>query len=250
MKLNKLSLATFFALALNLTISHGAAISLDFNSLPSAQGWTFVNLGHPGVDEEDVFMVDGTMLMQRTFGVGFGGEGNGQSLRYEHPIMPFPSGIYALEWTSETIRTERDTDNTAGFFFGFRIGSDQYSVGFRADLAGNDHHMRAPNGTNVSVDHDFDSTVAHTYRIEADSVARTYTVSIDGNPVPALTGLTPLVTAGTTNIILFGDATNSANADGNIKSLSFVPEPSRALLLVIGTCVMLTNRRRRLARAK
>jgi hypothetical protein len=218
---------TFCAATVILVVLHAflsdrasAAIELEFASLPSSQGWSYEPIGHPGLPEGDVFSVDGVKLTMDTIGVGFGGA-IPQSIRYAR-YGEVDTGLSAkLEWTSRTLATEQDGDNAGGFAFGIESGTAQFFVGFRTD------RLRAIDGISA-VDHFFDATVCHTFRMETDFSTNTYDVFVDGLLV--LSDLDALPSANP-NGLFFGDSSNSANALAEISELRFtqpIPEPSVA----------------------
>lgn len=71
---------------MRLTPAGTSSFSLQFNSLPSAQGWTYFQGG--SIPETSVFSVTGTSLIQNTIGTGFVGGVVGHS----------EGGLIAQQW--------------------------------------------------------------------------------------------------------------------------------------------------------
>ncbi len=62
-------------LAVGTKTTQGGAITLNFDSLPSRQGWSYVASGN-SAPEGRVFSLSGSVLVQDSMGVGFAGQGN------------------------------------------------------------------------------------------------------------------------------------------------------------------------------
>ena len=100
-------------------------IALDFDSLPSEQGWTYTTRGI--VPETSVFSVSDGILIQNSLGVGFAGQGNNsyEILDAVDPILPFTISVTArvLEETGAF------TTNSFGFAFFGVTGTEWFAVG-------------------------------------------------------------------------------------------------------------------------
>ena len=92
-------------------------ISLDFNSLPSAQGWTYNTTGQT---EATIFSVSGTTLHQNSMGTGLGPGGTAfQNYTLDNvvdPTKPFTLEVQARVLESETL-------DAGGFGFGVFTGT-------------------------------------------------------------------------------------------------------------------------------
>ncbi len=210
--------------------SHQAkGIELDFNSLPSAQGWTYVS-NNSILSETDAFSVDGNMLTMDTIGNGFSGQGTN---RYTLNGVVDPAKSFVLTMTAR-LRQEEISVNPNVFGFFSQISINNSTLGFGLGLegaAGNAIHSLDGNGTVLATN--IDVTQFHTYRIEGQfGVGAQFFV--DGIFISNISENNQLVNNG----LEFGDPTGSANGLAEITSYSFkqdVPEP----LTILGTSTAL-----------
>ncbi|HVF25234.1 MAG TPA: PxKF domain-containing protein, partial [Anaerolineales bacterium] len=187
----------------------GNHVTLDFNSLPSAQGWTYID-GGSGVPEASAFSVDGDMLHMDTIGVGNTGIVY-QLFGAVDPALPFTLTVRAR--VNEYEEANPSLNNPHGFDIDVYTGSEQYEVGIspKRILAG------APPYLEITA---VDVTQFHDYRIESNG-GGSFELFIDD--VSVGTALTT-ISAGQ-NSLYFGDATAGANANVDISYYSFTQVP-------------------------
>ena len=98
-----------------LPIADAANITLDFNSLPSAQGFTYTSIG-PSVSEGSIFSVNGNLLQENTLGVPFSGSGDAM-YNMHNAVNPLLS--YTLTITARVNdETYSNPANLCGLLFG------------------------------------------------------------------------------------------------------------------------------------
>jgi hypothetical protein len=179
------------------------SFSLQFNSLPSAQGWTYFQGG--SIPETSVFSVTGTSLIQNTIGTGFVGGINPNYAMFnvvdgsEPFVLTVRARILAYEGT-----------DPCGFEFGVRTATpnQEYAICFTPS------RLTDPLGNGTAID----TTVFHTYVLRA-TPGGPYTLDIDGHfafggPFSA--------TGGALNAVQFGDeASLGANAQAEVTELEF-----------------------------
>jgi hypothetical protein len=207
-----------------------ATLSLDFNSLPSQQGWTYgTSLGFA---EQQIFSVTGTSLIQDSLNTGF--QSSGRMIYYIDnqidPSLPFTFEIRTRVLSSPTAGW---SVNYYGFFFGISLGSKYVAIalderGIQSDFT----VLNPPIPINTR---DF-----HTYRVEGNP-GQDFSLFVDGT----LIFQSPLIERGdgsNYNQILFGDGTGGTNANAEITYLSFrqgnpddqsVPEPASIIGLLV-----------------
>lgn len=214
-----------------------ATLSLDFNSLPSQQGWTYGT--SLGFTEQQIFSVTGTSLIQNSLITGFQSSG-GMSYYIDNQIDP--SLPFTFEMRTRILRSETAgwSTNYYGFFFGISIGSKYVAIAL--DERGIQSDLNAPIPFNTR---DF-----HTYRVEGVP-GQNFSLFVDGT----LIYQSPLTERGdgsNFNRILFGDGTGGTNANAEITYLSFrqgdqhrqaVPEPFGALGAITATGLSLLLKR-------
>ena len=110
-KENDMKLKFLVPVAAALTLicgqASGTTLALDFNSLPSAQGWQFVGQGVP---ETSAFSVDGTTLRQNTTGSGFSGWAY-----YQIPNIVDVAQGYSIEVRARVISEEFSSPGAFSF---------------------------------------------------------------------------------------------------------------------------------------
>jgi hypothetical protein len=215
--------ALLFAL-LNTKPVRAQSITLDFNSLPSAQGWTYVAFGN-NVPETAVFSASGGMLHQNTIGVGFAGQGSNAYQLYNAvaPTLPFTLTVRARV-LQEGIAYP-GYNNPFGFDFSVFTGTEGFLVGLGTN--------QIMDGTSQEIT--FDNTQFHDYRLEG-TPGSGYKLFVDDALVmagPPRFDNPPLV-----DQLFLGDGTGGTNARADVAAYTFsqsrpaaVPEPGALGLL-------------------
>lgn len=195
-------------------------ITLNFNTLPSTQGWTYLVDGNTAT-ETDVFSLSNGVLTQNTLG---GGDGvNGYTLaNVIDSAQPF-----TLSWRSRVLQQEFVLNPQNFFGFGLTVNnsSQRFTLGFGTNEIG-----IAPFQILAG---SFDNTIFHDYRLEGSFITGNSRFYIDDVLIANLTLLNG-VTTNASNGLFFGDATGFTNALAEITDYRFsqggpsesVPEPS------------------------
>ncbi|MBI1918651.1 MAG: hypothetical protein HYS12_28490 [Planctomycetes bacterium] len=187
-----------------------STVTLGFDSLPSAQGWTYVN-GHsisPGYANvpESVFSADGTKLALNDLGYG-------QAIpHYENRTIGASSEPFAIEARVRVLATEPTfgTESPGIYDVLARINNEFYQIAL------NKVQVVVYGGTSFST-FALDATQFHTYRLEGIPGQR-FTVYVDGN---LLTSVAPQPSAGGSNILYLGDGTSFGNCIAELTSFTF-----------------------------
>lgn len=237
------------------TSATAGTVVLGFNSLPSAQGWTYVATGAARSNPDTrFFSPTGTSLRQDTIGIDTSAAGGNY---YVRPVTMQPSGDFSLrvsasvtafEGQGNARRAAAAATNPFGFSFGVWTPGG-YSV---FGIAGAQFAYIGPDLTPVYVDFPAGFDLAATNEYLLTRAGSNVTFSING--VTTLTGST----AGTGNLgsyLLLGDGTGFANARGSYSAFEFVsgpvPEPASWLLMIGGVALVGgAMRRRRTAAAR
>jgi len=202
--------------------SRATLISVDFGSLPSAQGWSFET--NTGSAETAFFSVDGGVMHQDTIGIGASYAGYRLSDLAFDPSLPFTITVNARVLSEQKLKPL----NTFGFSFGLFTGTEQFSVGLGAG------------GLQTRLDYQhrvvpFDTTQFHEY-ILSGKPGEGFQLYIDS--VLFYSGATASVLYPTS--LFFGDNTIEDNALAEIRQFVFrqesapAPEPATILLSGIG----------------
>jgi hypothetical protein len=178
-----------------------SSFSLQFNSLPSAQGWTYFQ--SDGIPEASVFSVTGTSLIQNTIGIGEHGP--------NYAMFGVVNGSEPFELTVRARILAYEGTERGGFFFDVRTASpnQEYFVGFTPS------EVMDALGNSAAID----TTVFHTYVLSA-TPGGPYTLNVDGQ----LTLSGPVsATGGALNAVQFGDGANlgPTNAQAEVTQLEF-----------------------------
>jgi PEP-CTERM motif len=220
------------AMVLVATLGAGAAsadtVTLQFNSLPSAQGWTYNSGG--GGSETSIFAADGTRLNQNTLGVV---DPVGGGSYYTRGVTLAPTGDFTL-FVDATLNSFEGSDQGGGttypFSFAFGLTGTYFGVagqrlGLYSDGGGVEYTDFAPG---------FSPLGAHAYAIARSGGVVTLTA--DG--VTLFSGSR----VGDGSLII-GDGTKFSNALGSYSRVVFasgrvvtpaVPEPASWALMVAG----------------
>lgn len=182
----------------------GDTVTLSFNSLPSAQGWTYFN-GESGIPDSTVYSVDGTYLHMNTLyrDSGFAYK----LLGAVDPTLPFTFTMRARVINYEV----QSNENPWGLTFGVYTGSRGYLMAISPNkmYAGDrDQIISMPPPLSV---YDW-----HEYRIQSDG-GDSFAIFMDDI---ALGTAMPELSSGA-NALYFGDGTAGANAEVDISYLSF-----------------------------
>ena len=201
-----------------LASSNGIAavdLSLNFSSLPSAQGWTYSSSGAP---ETAVFSLGpGAVLRQDTLGIGSGRGANYQI----HNLLASDVNI-TLSFSARLVAEEGVPTDYGALSVGLGLGSFAYGIALRPG------EIRDIENNLLSAA--FDTSVFHTYLLSIQPGVG-YSVSVDGDSI----GFVLPANQSIANYIYFGDGSN-LNALGEYSALtvSQVPEPESLLLIVCG----------------
>ncbi len=210
---------SIFNIGLLTASTHAAIVTLDFSSLPSAQGWVFEPNG--AVSENDVFSVDGTKLIQNAIGQGT------VIPRYVLDNVIDPLDPFSIAITARVLQTEvLSVSSDHGFGFFAQTGTEVFGIAI------------SPNSiTDVGVNFitaAFDNTQFHDYQLDITPGVG-YDLFIDGQFVSSGS---PFL-AVTPNRLLIGDGTFGENAEAEISSFTFtqgavIPEPSTYAMMLLG----------------
>ncbi|MEO8392024.1 MAG: choice-of-anchor Q domain-containing protein, partial [Chloroflexota bacterium] len=180
-------------------------VTLNFNSLPSAQGWTYSDPG-AGNPEAASFNVSGGQLHQTVYGQDFY-----STPHYDLHDVVIPDQPFTLTVRARVTNYSETNQNPWGFVLYVFADSELYSLGISP--------ARIVAGDNVEVPFSFDVSQMHTYRMEGTPGAG-YKLFVDDvllATIPAqLSGGSGL------NYLQFGDGTGGAQANVDIESYLFV----------------------------
>ena len=223
----------FVALATLLmasTAASAATLTLDTNSLPSTQGWTYIADGDGiGVPESGAFSIVGGELVQNTLGVG---QTTGGANLYRRDVNLNPGDAWTLTLDGRINAFETNFGRSFGLSIG---GGGGLVVGFAGnavqylDSAGFIAQSAFPLG--------FDPSAYNSYRLSVSGGLQSF--SINGTSIFSNQAIIPGLD--TPSFIFFGDGTGFANASANIRSVVFtfpgaggVPEPASWALMISG----------------
>ena len=183
---NAILVALPLGLSLLASSASAAVIDLDFNSLPSAQQWTYRT--SLSTDEEDVFSVDGAVLHQNSLGLlddpRYVWQGTVQrtpfDLRFRARLTEF-DGVVQPQWGFSVLLGAED------FFVYVALGPGFIEI--EENVVGNPRVF-------------LDTSQFHDYRLLGDPVAGSYRFFVDGAQVLSRTiGHNPLGA----NFLMLGD---------------------------------------------
>lgn len=212
-------------------------VIMDFNSLPSTQGWTYEATGN-SASETSVFSVSGGVLRQNSMGLGFAAQGDNVYLR---PIEINDHDPFQLIVRARVLQSEGAVaTNPFGFAFGVNIGGDSYLVGLSPTQV---------QGLNQAFVGNIDNTEFHTYEM-VGTPGVGFTLFVDSVFVGSATALH----LGPPYGLQIGDNTGGTNALAEVSRYEFRQEPSAipepTSFALVGTGIILTavgsaKRRRR-----
>jgi hypothetical protein len=208
--------------------SFADTITLNFNSLPSAQGWTYGDVN--SVSEGSIFSIVNNALHQDTIGQG-GGEGAGYSL--SNVVANAPFTIAATMRATSQEYFYGDIWSNAAVSFGAEVSGLEYYVfiGPGAII------VSSPGGLNGTVvaSSIIDPTQYHNYLLKADPTNGSFVLLVDGNQI--FNGPADSVSP-SSNYLFLGDGTSRANAIGDYSAFTYTtsatPLPSTWLMLLSG----------------
>ena len=178
-----------------------SSFSLQFNSLPSAQGWTYFQ--GDGIPETSVYSVTGTSLIQDTIGIGEHGP--------NYAMFGVVDGTQPFQLTVRARILAYEGTAPFGFHFEVRTASpnQDYAIGLSPS------RVADANGNGVAID----TTTFHTYVLSA-TPGGPYTLDIDGH---FALGGTFNTNGGALNAVQFGDGANlgPTNAQAEVTELEF-----------------------------
>ena len=235
-------LLTLFTVSTSILYSESASaasfVSLDFSSLPSAQGWNYNSFNSP-LSESQAFSVNGSALQMSTIGQGFQGQGDNV---YDHQFTYQAGAVYELDFTAKVPQYEMAYSNPAlnpgGFAASLTVGGDEVYLGMSGDV----QVINSKGGSNVynyTVSNiTFDTSGWNDYRIIIDTTNNTYSVFIDNlleNSGSLVTQPSSYYSSG----IAFGDFTGGENAIAVISSLSAfqTTTPIPAAIWLVGSAL-------------
>lgn len=215
-------LSCILAAALNYTstaapVVIATIVDLQFNSLPSSQGWTYDSSGtHATAPEASLFNVSGTALNQTTFGTGYASYTPGHAIyRYSIDSNSIAGhGLFELIWKASVSAYEssRPDIRVAPFLLSVQLHGDYFAIGIKPDELG----VQVGSATWVYLTPSgFDGTVSHEYRTLIDTVDNTWELFMDGSRIAS--GAT--FQFGTQEMTL-GDSTGTGNANGQTTQLT------------------------------
>ena len=229
---------TFLAAA---SAASAATLTLDTNSLPSTQGWTYLAGGDgAGVPESGAFSIAGGELVQNTLGIGQTTGGGNFYLRN--------SNLNAGDaWSLTLVGKINGFETNFGRSSGLSIGAGgALQVGF----AGNAVEYLDGFGfvAQAAFPLGFDPSAYNSYRLSVGSGLQSF--SINGTSIYSNQAIVP--GSADPSTIFFGDGTGFANASANIRSVVFtfpgaggVPEPASWALMIAGFGLVGSAMRRR-----
>lgn len=127
-------------------------ISLQFDSLPSAQGWTYDSDGAP---ETSIFSVSGGVLVQNTVPYPWSFEVY-EAMGAVNPLLPFSISVRA-----RVLQDSGTPGNDAGFCFTAHTGTDMFLIGLSTN--------RIEDALNNDLSTTIDNTTFHDYLLNGVS---------------------------------------------------------------------------------
>lgn len=224
-------LSTLVASALWTFGAHAADFIMDFASLPSRQGWTYVSQPANAHPESDIFSLSADTLIQNSIG-----QGDGRFL-YQYSENIDWSRPFSIAMRSRLVADEGSTSRRLGAFgFYAFTGSRAYGAIFRPGIIQSYSESVITTSVDTAAFHDYVLDVSPTtgYKLFVDGV-------LAGSGLGTALSVAPSVS--------FGDGTLTVEARAEITDLRIlqtIPEPaSHALLLAGGVLTVFLGRRLR-----
>ncbi len=194
------SLAVSMLLLSMLSTAQGQTLTLEFDSLPSNQGWE--HRGAP-VEESVVWVADGAKLSLMTVGTG-----DDSTAAYEIRDFIHSNWELSLSFTVRILDYE-NTEGGVGADPGLRFAVTDIGIGHTVLLTDSSLEV---NGQSLVVD----TSIFHDYVLDMHP-DRSFEFFVDGVSLATGDGLDGEFT----NLILFGDMALNENMDAEITALSF-----------------------------
>lgn len=208
-KFKKPALCSALITVTGLMLTIGAAlpaqaqvVELQFDTLPSAQGWTYTT---SGPSESNIFSVDGTTLHQNSIGTGLG-EGGTAFQYYILANAVDPAKPFTLDVRARVLESERL--DSGGFTFGVFTGSEIFEIFMDTSTIQDAFQTTVSTSINAMVFHD--------YRLEGTPGVG-YKFFVDGSLV-ATGPPKPVVLP---NQLFIGDGTSGGNARADVTFYRF-----------------------------
>lgn len=192
-------------MAIFVSMLRAETITLNFNSLPSAQGWRYAagyGAGTPA--ETNAFSVDGTKLLQNTMGAGNNYAG------YVLTNLIATNAPFTISVRARVLQSEVTQPGAPATAFIVYAGTGTESFGFGLNITTID----APYGS--ATFHSIDATQFHDYRIEAEPGVR---VRIFADDVLLIDRAPPRNSA--PNVLGFGNASSFENGRAEVTRFVF-----------------------------
>lgn len=204
---------------------NGATATVGFNSLPTAQGWTYVG----NVPEANVFSLAGGVLSQNSIGTP---DRNYYQLSAIDPSLPF-----SVSFRGRMLQEEFGTP-VSGFGFGVEV--DLLSQTFIMGLGTTRIVAIQPGGSSV-ITTSIDTSQFHDYLFTGNPANSSWQAFVDGTLIGS--GTARLGEFGPAATISFGDLSSAVNARGEWTQFAFtqVPEPSTVAFAGLGALALLTR---------
>lgn len=200
-----LVLSMFFVVGAEATV-----LTMNFSSLPSAQGWTFGTGGSPVATESGTWSLSGGVLTLDT--MSFATTGSGTSSYYFQTGVVDPLQPVAIVVRARVLQWEGAAGNQFqgnAFCFGFTQGTTEWLMGITPT------QVRNVNGTVLSSA--YDNTQFHDYRLQWTPPS-TIAYYVDNT----LISTNSAGFAQALNRIIIGDGTGAGNARAEITSYTFL----------------------------
>ena len=193
----------FAVIASSVTAVHGGNTTLNFGTLPSAQGWSYSGSGPDGA----VFTVSGEVLTQNSLGIG----GNPAYYRLNDAVNP--TLRYSIAFEGRLLENEVifPEDPRA-----YAVQMDLVSQAVGVGLSSQGVVVFGPSGQTLLFNNSIDTSKFHLYMLQGRPQDRTWELFVDGTRLGD--GITEQ--GSFPNAVYFGDLTDGENARGEWAGLS------------------------------